>query len=132
MLRLGKLFGDERYERFAATVLRLAAPQVARHPSGFGRTLAALEFHLSPVKEIVVVGPEGNELEREVLGQYLPNAVVAISDGSDGARVPLLNDRSMTDGAPTAFVCENFVCQRPVTSVEDLRSSIAISKATTK
>jgi uncharacterized protein YyaL (SSP411 family) len=78
-----------------------------------------MEFQLSTVKEIVIVGERGSELERAVYGAYLPCAVVAIAeDPSD--ELPLLKDRSMIDGSPTAYVCENFVCQRPVTEVEEL------------
>ena len=58
-LRLAKLLGDDKYERFAVTVLRLAASQLRRHPQGFGRALSALEFHLAATKEIVVIGRKG-------------------------------------------------------------------------
>ena len=122
LLKLAKFTGDEKYERFAVTVLRLAASQIRRHPQGFGRALSALEFHLAATKEIVVIGTKGNELEREVLECYLPNAVVVLSEAAavESAAVPLLIDRDMVDGKPTAYVCENFVCQRPVTTVGDL------------
>ena len=46
LLKLAKLTGDERYERFAVSVLRLASRQVQRHPQGFGRMLSAMEFYL--------------------------------------------------------------------------------------
>jgi uncharacterized protein YyaL (SSP411 family) len=80
-----------------------------------------MEFQLSKVKEVVVVGDKGNELEREVLEGYLPDAVVAIAPDAGEKDLPLLTDRPMIDGAPTAYVCESFVCQRPVTDVEQLR-----------
>jgi uncharacterized protein YyaL (SSP411 family) len=119
LLRLAKFYGEEKYARFGSTVLRLASAQVRRHPQGFGRALSAIEFDLSAVKEIVIIGENGNDLEREVKGSYWPAAVVATSDGASGV-LPLLAGRSTIDGKPTAFVCENFVCQRPVTTVEEL------------
>jgi hypothetical protein len=79
-----------------------------------------MEFHLSPVKEIVVLGERGNPLEREVLNRYLPNTIVAFAESAEGATLPLLQDRSTVDGSPTAYVCENFVCQRPVTEPDQL------------
>ena len=122
LLRLAKLLGDEKYERFAVTVLRLAASQLRRHPQGFGRVLSALEFHLSATKEIVIIGEKGNDLEREVRGRYLPDAVIILSVNaeSDAATTPLLKDRGMVDGQTVAYVCKDFVCQRPVTTVEEL------------
>jgi uncharacterized protein YyaL (SSP411 family) len=70
-----------RYERFGQRYFGLVAPQIARHAQGFGRAVSTLEFHLAPGKEIVIVGKRGNELEREVLGRYLPTDVVAVADG---------------------------------------------------
>ncbi|MEJ7848519.1 MAG: thioredoxin domain-containing protein [Pyrinomonadaceae bacterium] len=119
--KLAKLLGDNKYERFASTVLRLVAPQISRHPQGFGRALSAIEFNLAAVKEIVIIGEKGNELEKEVWGEFLPYKVVALSRGTDEGITPLLAERKMVDGKAAAYVCENFVCRRPVTSVEELR-----------
>ena len=121
MLRLAKLAGDARYERFAVTVLKLMSSQIKRYPQGFGRALSTLEFLLADTKEIAVVGPKGNELERDVLGRYLPDAVIALSRRPDGdAAIPLLKDRGMIGGEAAAYVCEDLVCQRPVTLVREL------------
>jgi len=116
LLKLAKLYGDEKYERFASTVIRLAASQIRRFPSGFGRMLSAVEFRLSDVKEVAIVGGNGSDIEREVWSQYRPFKVVA-----SGGDIPLLEAREAVDGKATVYVCENFVCQRPVTSVEELR-----------
>ncbi len=123
LLKLAKFFGEEKYERFASTVLRIAAVQAKRHPQGFGRLLAAAEFYLSGAKEIVIAGKRGNELEHEIWSEYRPAKVVAVSvdPAVDGELLPLVKDRHMIDGKPTAYVCENFVCQRPVTTVEELK-----------
>lgn len=126
LLKLAKFIADDRYERFAVTTLRLAASQIRRFPQGFGRALSALEFHVGATKELVIIGKKGNELEREIKGRYLPDAVVILSSEpvSDSATVPLLKDRTMIDGRPTVYVCEDFVCQRPVTSVAELKKSV--------
>src|SRR5215203_3268555 len=120
LLRLAKFYGDEKYERFASTTLRLAAPQIKRYPGGFGRALSAVEFRISRVKEVVIVGARGNELEQAVRSQYLPNTVIAVSE-TPSADLPLLDNREAIDGNPTAYVCEDFVCQRPVTDVAQLQ-----------
>lgn len=121
LLRIAKLSGESKYERFGATVLRIAAPQVIRHPQGFGRALSALEFHLGDTKEVVVMGEAGNRLERAVLERYMPDAVVVLSTkvDPDSVSLPLLKDRDMIDGKATGYVCENFICQRPAISVDE-------------
>jgi uncharacterized protein YyaL (SSP411 family) len=126
-LKLAKLVGDERYERFAVTVLRLTAPQIGRYPQGFGRALSAIEFYMGKVKEIVVIGKKGSDLEKEIFRDFLPNKVVVLSEtaaADEAALVPLLQDRGMIDGEPTAYVCQDFVCQRPVTTTEELKEQL--------
>ena len=126
LLKLSKFFADEKYERFAATVLRLVATQISRYPQGFGRALSSLEFHLNPAKEIVIIGQEGNELAKAVGQTYVPNAVILRSNDpeAESGIIPLFKDRHSTDGKPTAYVCENFVCQRPVTELKEFLSQI--------
>ena len=126
LLRLAKLTGDDRYERFAVTTLRLAASQIRRHPQGFGRALSALEFHLGESREIAILGPRNSEIEREVFRRYLPDSVVAVSENieADAVAVPLLRNRTAIDGKATAYVCKDLVCERPVTEIADLKRLI--------
>jgi uncharacterized protein YyaL (SSP411 family) len=121
-LKLAKLSGDEKYERFALAVLRLAAAQIKRYPQGVGRALSAIEFYLSPVKEVVIIGEAGSELEQSVWQRYLPNKVVVRSDSprENSDAIPLLAEREMIDAKTTVYVCENFVCQRPVNQLDEL------------
>ena len=38
--------------------------------------------------------------------------------------LPLLRDRRMVDGRPTAYVCQNFACRLPVTDPEALAAQL--------
>jgi hypothetical protein len=38
--------------------------------------------------------------------------------------VPLLADRAALDGKATAYVCEHFACQMPVTEPEELAAQL--------
>ncbi|MGI9035145.1 MAG: thioredoxin domain-containing protein [Pyrinomonadaceae bacterium] len=127
LLKLAKLTGDEKYERFAVTILRLVAPQIRRFPNGFGRALATLEFYLSPTKEIVVLGEENNALVREVWREFLPDKVVVLAGNAENNAefIPLLKGKKMIGGKATAFVCQNFVCQKPVTLIKDLAQQLS-------
>ncbi len=77
-----------------------------------------------------MIGAKENQLERAVLVRYLPNAVKVNSSNpeADLEIVPLLKDRNMVDGESTAYVCEGFVCQRPVTSSEELHLQLNPSR----
>jgi len=124
LLRLAVITGEERYRARALAALRPMADLMARHPTGFGRFLAALDFALGPVIEVALVGPTRESLAplaREVFRRYQPNrVVVGAVDGTPAAGVPLLEGRRPVDGRPTAFVCRNYACDVPATDPETL------------
>jgi len=126
MLKLAKITGDESYERYATKVMTISAGQARRYPPGFGRALSAVEFSLTPTREIVLVNDITRELSTEVWSRFIPNKVVLkTSDGqTSNVSLPLLEGRQAIEGKPTAYVCENFVCNRPVTAASDLAAEL--------
>jgi uncharacterized protein YyaL (SSP411 family) len=44
--------------------------------------------------------------------------------GGDAGGVPLMEGREPVDGLAAAYVCDHFVCQAPVTSVEALAAQL--------
>jgi uncharacterized protein YyaL (SSP411 family) len=122
LLRLAALTGEYDYEKRAVGVLRLLHTVVARHPQAFGHLLQALDFHLADVKEVALVGPGLDPLERTVRARFRPHIVVAGGEADD---VPLLQGREPVDGHGAAYVCERFACQRPVTEPEELEALLA-------
>ena len=77
--------------------------------------MCGLEFELAPPKEIAIVGEGAEELLKVVFGEYRPNQVVAWKADGAESKIPLLERRETIEGKATAFVCENFACQMPVT-----------------
>jgi hypothetical protein len=127
LLRLAIVTGEERHEAVALQALRPMADVMQKYPSGFGRYLSALDFHLGPVAEVALVWPAGAEraatpLLETVFRRYQPNrVVVGAAAGAPGAAgLPLLADRGAVDGRPTAYVCRRYVCQLPVTDPDAL------------
>jgi uncharacterized protein YyaL (SSP411 family) len=132
LLRLSVVTGNEDYASKAAAPLRTLAELMGRAPAGTGRWLAALDFYLSTPKEVAVIGPSANaataDLLRTVNGRYLANRVIVGADSEAAATtsgLPLLEGRGMVDGKPTAYVCENYACQLPVTDAESLASQLS-------
>jgi uncharacterized protein len=127
--RLAMLTGDADMEAAGVAALRPVRDLIVRAPSAFGHALSALDLYLAASKEIAIAG----ELEAaaplldEVWRRYLPNTVLAAASPSDqGAAdsVPLLRDRPPIDGKPAAYVCERFVCRRPVTEPAELAAQL--------
>ena len=132
LLRLSVITGNEDYASKAVAPLRTLTELMGRAPAGTGRWLAALDFYLSTPKEVAVVGPLDDPdtvaLLRTVNGRYLANRVIVGADGESAAAasgLPLLEGRGMVDGRPTAYVCENYACQLPVTRAEALAAQLA-------
>ena len=133
LARLGALTGEHRYTQVAMSAIGSVLELAERAPAAFGQTLCVADLLRGPLYEIAIVGHRDDEgfraLLREVVSaRLLPNAVVAIADGSaaDGdVRVPLLEGRKAIAGVPTAYVCRGFVCDRPVMSAADLADLIS-------
>ena len=131
LLRLAVATGNDDYSAKGATPLRALQQLLGRAPAATGHWLGALDFYVSLPKEIVIVGeserPETIALLGEVSSRYLPNRVV-VGMGDPAAPPlegsPLLEQRGMQDGAPTAYVCEHYVCQLPVTDAAALAAQI--------
>jgi uncharacterized protein YyaL (SSP411 family) len=105
---------------------------MARHPRAFGQALSALDAYLPSTKEIVIVGDPQKAATQSLLekvhGRYLPNKVLVVAhpDQADelSQRIPLLAGRTQIDGFATAYVCENYACQLPVTELQALRAQL--------
>jgi uncharacterized protein len=119
LLRLARLRGDDDMEELAAGVLRLAAPYMERSPHGLGQALGALDLHLSPPREIAVVGPVGDRRTAELLdaarGGFHPDAVYAFGDGESPSDLPVLKGKTLVNGDPAVYICERFSCRVPLT-----------------
>ena len=125
LLRLAKLTGNEAFRSEAARIFQIMAAAMAQQPTGFGRMLTALDDLLAPSQEVAVVGslkdPRTQLLLEEVRRHYLPHTVLALREPDGENPLPLLEGRTLVDGQPAAYVCENYACKLPVTSVEALR-----------
>ena len=131
LLRLAVITGNDDFATKAATPIRALQPLLGRAPSATGHWLGALDFYVSLPKEIVIVGPVDGEVTRDMLEEvgkrFLPNrVVVGVGDPSSPplANSPLLEQREMQDGAPTAYVCQHYVCQLPVTTAAGLANQL--------
>ncbi|MBI2872724.1 MAG: thioredoxin domain-containing protein [Chloroflexi bacterium] len=132
LLRLAVLAGADSYSRRATASLRSMGKLVAEHPLGFGHWLCALDFYLSTPKELAIVGPLQDEATLALLQvaqrPFLPNKVVVAWDPADGQAaaqgIPFLESRGMVDGRPTAYVCQHYACQAPVTEPHALAEQL--------
>jgi hypothetical protein len=137
LLRLALIFGEADYARRAASSLRSVVQLLANYPTGSGHWLGAFDYYLSKPLEIAVIGPRDDPASKALVdlvsGAYLPNKIVAGWDPADGdaavTGLPLLEGRSLVEGKPAAYVCENYVCQMPVTEPRALAEQLGLESA---
>jgi hypothetical protein len=119
LLRLAALTGERSYEQQAESVFRLFAKPASQHPESFAHLLRAIDFHLSPTKEVALIGDGFADLASVVRAKHRPHQVLA--GGPEGSDTPeLLQNRTVIEGKPTAYVCESFTCKQPTTDVTSL------------
>jgi uncharacterized protein YyaL (SSP411 family) len=117
LLRLARIWGDDELERTAVGALRLVRDLLPRAPSAFGWALCALDLHLSPPRELAIVGGPDSDVARAALRGFDPNSVVAFGPSDD---VPLLEGKTLVEGRPAVYVCERFACRAPATDPSEL------------
>jgi uncharacterized protein len=127
LLRLAAFTGEDVYRRQADNYLRPIADIIVQHPQAFGHILGALDFAISPSKEIALVGDSQQSDTRTLLEvvntRFLPNSVLAcasLADSRSIQSIPLLAERPMKDHKATAYVCQTFACLAPVTTPDEL------------
>jgi uncharacterized protein YyaL (SSP411 family) len=120
LLAMAAVTGEERWREAALSGVRSAAGIARQDPRFAGWTLAAAEALLAGPLEVALVGTgeELRSLQRAALTSGAPGAVVVAAE--PGLDVPLFAERGLVDGRATAYVCRRFVCDRPVTTPEEL------------
>lgn len=123
LLRLAKLTGREDYRRAAIGTIRAGQSLIERYPSAAGQLLLALDYHLGPTPEIVLVGDRTHsawaDLTRAVEQSWLPRRALIIHDTNesvpdDSPLAEILRGKTAVNGEPTLYICEGFTCQAPV------------------
>jgi uncharacterized protein YyaL (SSP411 family) len=133
LLRLGRLTARPDRERIAAGIIRSFSREVGRAPAGYTYLLSALDYLLGPTAEVVVAGRADAGDTRQFLealaGRYEPNLVTLFRP--TGEPEPAIVEvaaytRSMTDleEKAAAYVCREYSCSRPVSSVEEMLALI--------
>jgi uncharacterized protein YyaL (SSP411 family) len=131
LLRLAQITDKPEFRERAVKTLAAFADQLTRTPTGLPQMLAALDASLAKPRQIVIAGPRDaagtRALLREVHARYIPGKTLFLADGAEGQRwlaerLDFLKTVGPVDGKPAAYVCENFVCQLPVTESAKLKA----------
>ena len=128
LLRLAELTGREDFRKAAERTMAAFGSRLAHAPVALPQLLCGCERILSGTREIVIAGapaaPDTQALLRTVHHRFLPDSAILLIDSSDdraffAAGAPPVAAMQPLNGRPAAYVCRNYTCQLPVTTVEE-------------
>ncbi|EAR23778.1 hypothetical protein A20C1_12410 [marine actinobacterium PHSC20C1] len=132
------LTGDAQYRDAAETSMKLVGQLAAQQPISFGTALTLMSELGAPLRQLVVVTADeagggaagGHELTSLARKLHRAGGIgVAVSqaqaDAFAASGFELFAARAATDGAPTAYLCEEFVCRLPLTDAAALTALLA-------
>ena len=125
LILLSLFTGEGRYADVAEEAISALYPAMAQYPTAFGQWLGCAWLLLNEPQEVALVGEIGDwrlgELINVVVGEFRPNLILAVGQHDT---IPLLANRPQINGQPTAYVCQQFICKRPVTDAQELAAQL--------
>jgi len=137
LLRLGRMTGEAELEAKAAQMSRAFAGPVTASPAAHTFFLAALDFTLGPLHEVVIAGdpeaPDTQAMLQELRKRFLPGVVLLLRPISqDRPKIvtlaPFTKDLAGLNGRATAYVCANHACHLPTTDIGKMLELLAIPR----
>jgi uncharacterized protein len=118
-----------RYRDAAEAAVASAGVLAEKHPRFAGHWLTAAEAMVRGPLQVAVAGEDEDPARAHLLAharRIAPGGTVIVAGRPDAAGVPLLADRPLVDGGAAAYVCRGFVCDRPVTTPEELTAGLLL------
>jgi uncharacterized protein YyaL (SSP411 family) len=129
LLQLASYDGNSFWQDEADRLFGFVVGYLNRYPLGFGKWLHALNFGLSSITEIAILGNPADSLMKQMIAsvwsELRPFSVLASSSYPPPSNSPaLLQGRTLVDNRPTAYVCHHMACNLPVNTPQDLLSQL--------
>ncbi len=125
LITYSALTGSSEHREIAERALGIVSTLADRAPRAVGWGLVAGSAQIAGPLEVAIVGDgdSGRALFRVAWMSTSPGTVVLWGGEGDDDH-PLLRDRPLVSGSPSAYVCRGFVCEAPVTTPEDLARAV--------
>jgi uncharacterized protein YyaL (SSP411 family) len=113
LVSLHAVTGEVRYLEAAERLFKAFAPRLTQGGQTLPQLLVALLAARTPHRQVVFAGPYDAGFVRQARARFAPFQSVLRGEWSP---TPM----PAVDGKATAYVCQNFTCQLPVTDAESL------------
>ena len=124
LLRIARITADSSFEEKADNINKAFSNQVRKYPAGFTQFLIALDFAVGPSYEIILAGDKNTEEAKQFLSitgeKFIPNKIVLFAEEKILKTAPYLASYETQVEKITVYVCENYICNLPVSDPEKL------------
>jgi uncharacterized protein YyaL (SSP411 family) len=127
LLRLAVYMNENRYIEIAERYISNLRDYIINYPLSFSYILKTAYFGYIKQKEVTAVVrdlPVLKEFTKEFWNEYFPFTILAAKLPEDKSQLELLKDKNLIKGEKTIYVCENYTCQSPVSSFEEMKKLI--------
>jgi len=119
LIRLARMTGNTKLEQRAADIIGAFSKEVKASPSAFTYMMSAFMFAENRSYEVVLAGnrdsTDGKAMLHAIRKHFIPNKVVLWQNGTLARIAPYTKLQKAIGGKATAYICENFQCNLPVT-----------------
>ncbi len=132
LLTLSHLVEDRQWGSRIERTLRLFATRLEQMGRGVPMMAAALSTYRAGIQQIVIAEGEGGDaLDRAVALHYLPFAIqLRVSKATQAqlaGSLPFISAMQPIADITAAYVCRDFACRQPVTTVDALEQELGIT-----
>jgi len=133
LFRLAAMTENKEWYETAKQTVSTFAERLNRDPSSIPQMMIANDYTSAKSVQIVIAGlpdqPDTRKMLREVHRRFLPYQTLFLADESSrqerlAVYLPFLRDITRIDGKATAYVCEDYVCRRPTTKVDEFGAQL--------
>ncbi|UCH32767.1 MAG: thioredoxin domain-containing protein [Candidatus Bathyarchaeota archaeon] len=127
LVRLSRMTGSTEYEKKARLLARVFSSHSEGESVHNSMFLSSLEFLIEPTFEIVLVGTrrlrDTATMLKAIRTRFLPNKVILFKEKDDrhlDCITSFTGGMQAINGKATAYICKNFTCSRPTTSIKEV------------
>jgi len=132
MLRLARMTSDSQLEDAANKVFEGFSSLIGQVPVGFLHMLSAMDMAAGDGFEIVLAGDreskDGQAMLDALRTTFVPHSVMIWRDEVSVALIPFIKLQTAMNGKVTAYVCQNFQCNQPVTDTQAMLDLLQVKQ----
>lgn len=132
LLRLSRITGEKEYEDKIIKLFRYFGSKINETPMVYSFMLISKMFADNPTKEVVLTSRTNdgdlNSYINIINNEYLPFSIVIVNteDKNISSINRFVRNQTTIDGKATAYVCQNYTCQKPVNDIEEFKKLLNV------